>query len=122
MNNTNNYLLDNSFKYINIYITLCPKKNCLKCSSFIDKIKIVLYQNIKLLKLNKKQHHEYNIQIIRHDELPDYIMKKNNNIYPYVYTSFQEQFIYYGDFNNMYTILVHSEIVVAHLKLKMLLN
>jgi len=117
----NDNLLDKSFRHINYYIGIRDKS--LYNKHTISYIESILKSGTNCLLKNKKQHHEYFFHIMLEDELPEFIIKSKNKIDPFfVYSTFQNQFIHFNSLSNIIKLMVDTEIIVAHIKLRYLLH
>lgn len=120
MNTTEN-LLEKSFKYIDFYI--CIRDEKLNNTFSYNYIKNFVKSTTNELIKNKKMHHEYLFHICSENKLPPFIIKCKNKIEPYfVYSCFQNQFLKYDSFYNIYNLMIDSEIIVCHIKLRLLLH
>ena len=117
----NENLLDKTFRHIIFYVTIRNKN--LYNKTTISYIENILKTSTNHLLRHKKQHHEYFFHIMLEDELPQYIIKSKNKIDPFfVYSTFQEQFIHFNSLSNVIKLMIDTEIIVAHIKLRYLLH
>ena len=117
----NENLLDKSFRHINFYVTIRDKT--LFNNNTVLYIESILKSSTKYLMQHKKQHHEYFFHIMLENELPSYIIKSKNKIDPFfVYSTFQNQFIHFNSLSNVIKLMIDTEIIVSHIKLRYLLH
>ena len=117
----NSKLLDKSFKYIHFYITI--RDISLYNDNTISYIQSLLKIGTEFLLKRQKQHHEYLFHIMLEDDLPKNIIKSNNKVDPlFVYGMFQNQVLKFDSLSHVTKLMIDCEIIVAHIKLRMLLH
>lgn len=116
----------NNNNSLQIYIEFCNDypncNNLCNCNRKKNQTIPVLYSILDKLICNKKKNLFYDVLIVNTKQLPYHIIKINNNNFPHFYILHNNIHIYDGYLNDLYYLIINSEIYVNKLIYNLLIS